>query len=63
MKTAQQASVGLMSCDMLDASAWRCLLSGLAREGLNEEATVVMREMMGEGIRIDKVKHNLPYDT
>lgn len=44
-----------MMDDGLDASSWRCLLAGLAREGLNEEAALVMREMVGVGVRVDEV--------
>ena len=55
MKRAQRASEGSMMDDGLDASSWRCLLAGLAREGLNEEAALVMREMVGVGVRVDEV--------
>ncbi|CAN0361484.1 unnamed protein product, partial [Laminaria digitata] len=54
MKRAQRASAGSMRDDGLDASSWRCLLAGLASEGLNEEAALVMREMVGAGVRVDE---------
>ena len=55
MKRVQEASVESMSQDAIDASSWRCLLSGLAREGLDEEAAFVMREMVDAGIEMDEV--------
>lgn len=56
MKRAQRASAG--SADMMDASAWRCLFAGLARQGLHEEAGMAMRAMVDAGIRVDKVRHD-----
>ena len=55
MKRAQRASEGSMGDGGLDASSWRCLLAGLASEGLNEEAALVMREMVEAGVRVDEV--------
>lgn len=58
MKQAQRASTAsdVAAVDVLDASAWRCLLAGLARGGLNEEAGLVMQAMVEAGVRIDEVR-------
>lgn len=57
MKAAQLASRGSDAVqDMLDASAWRCLLAGLASQGLNGEAGLAMQAMVEAGIRVDKVR-------
>lgn len=57
MKRAQRASIasGVSAVDILDASAWRCLLASLARDGLNEEAGLVMQAMVEAGVRVDEV--------
>lgn len=55
MKRSQEASEESMSQNAIDASSWRCLLSGLAMEGLHREAAFVMQEMVDAGIRMDKV--------
>lgn len=56
MKQAQRASTGSDTVvDVLDASAWRFLLAGLASEGLNSEAGLAMQAMVEAGVRVDKV--------
>ncbi|CAM9133805.1 unnamed protein product [Ectocarpus sp. 4 AP-2014] len=57
MKQAQRASrrgSRVVAADVLGGSAWRCLLAGLASEGLHEEAGVVMQAMAEAGVRVDK---------
>ncbi|CAB1110596.1 unnamed protein product [Ectocarpus sp. CCAP 1310/34] len=57
IKQAQRASRGrsrVVAADVLDGSAWRCLLAGLASEGLHEEAGVVMQAMAEARVRVDK---------
>lgn len=46
----------MVAADVLDGSAWRCLLAGLASEGLHEEAGAVMQAMTEAGVRVDKVR-------
>ena len=56
MKQAQRASAGSDTVgDVLDASAWRFLLAGLASAGLNGEAGLAMQAMVEAGVRVDKV--------
>lgn len=58
MKQAQRASIAsdVPAADILDASAWRCLLASLASDGLNEEAGSVMQAMVEAGVRVDEVR-------
>lgn len=57
MKQAQRASAGSDTvADVLDASAWRVLLAGLASAGLNGEAGLAMQAMVEAGVRVDKVQ-------
>ncbi|CAM9449134.1 unnamed protein product [Ectocarpus sp. 13 AM-2016] len=44
----------VVAADVLDGSAWRCLLAGLASEGLHEEAGAVMQAMAEAGVKVDK---------
>lgn len=56
MKKAQRASAGSdTGADVLDASAWRFLLAGLASAGLTGEAGLAMQAMVEAGVPIDKV--------
>eukprot|EP00903_Cladosiphon_okamuranus_P008809 g8436.t1 len=55
MKQAQRASAGSdAAADVLDASAWRFLLAGLASAGLNGEAGLAMQAMVEAGVPVDK---------
>eukprot|EP00752_Nemacystus_decipiens_P016473 g14726.t1 len=55
MKQAQRASAGSDAvADVLDASAWRLLLTGLASAGLNGEAGLAMQAMVEAGVPVDK---------
>ena len=57
MKQAQRASAGSDTvAEVLDASAWRLLLAGLASAGLNAEAGLAMQAMVEAGVPVDKVR-------